>query len=256
MKRFIILAALLLLALPAAAQAATAATGAGALDFSMTPQDITIHTFYNGTTVQVAGEAPAGSQVVVRFAGAPEAVAMKQKGKALGFLWMNLNTLHFSGVPRVFLVESSAPLSGLGAAGASLGLSGLTETISVAPATADRAMLVPELLKLKRKEGLYREHSGGVALAAPAGGVQKFSVSLAVPSRLSPGAYTVEVIAVKDGAVAARAARPLEARLVGIPAFLSNLAFNNAVWYGVLASVIAIIAGLGIGLVFQSKGAH
>jgi len=249
---FATLCALLLWALPASAQE----TAAAKLDFSQTPQEITINTFYNGTSVQIAGEVPEGSQVVLRFAGAPETVAMKQKGKALGLLWMNMNTLHFSGVPKVFLVESSAPIESLGAAGASLGLSGLTDKIAVEPATADRALLLPELVKLKRKEGLYREHSGAVALAAAEGGVQKFTASLAIPSRLSPGAYTVEVFAVKNGVVAAQAARPLEAKLVGAPAFLANLAFNNAVWYGVLASVTAIIAGLCIGLVFQSKGAH
>jgi hypothetical protein len=77
-----------------------------------------------------------------------------------------------------------------------------------------------------------------------------------VPSRLSPGSYTVEVFAVKDGVIVAQDAQPLNAKLTGAPAFLADLAFNHAIWYGVLASIIAIVAGLGIGLVFQSKGAH
>jgi Putative transmembrane protein (Alph_Pro_TM). len=252
MKRFISLALLLLLALPAASLAAEGA----ALNFAVSPQEITIDTVYNGTKVAVSGSVPEGAQVVLRFSGAPEKVAMKQKGKALGLLWMNMNTLHFSGVPKVYLVDSSVPLDSLGAVGAGLGLGGLTDKIEIEPAEADRAMLLPELVKLKQSEGLYIERSGAVTLAPAEGGQQKFSADLVVPSRLSPGSYTVEVFAVKDGVIVAQDAQPLSARLTGAPAFLADLAFNHAVWYGVLASIIAIMAGLCIGLVFQSKGAH
>jgi uncharacterized protein (TIGR02186 family) len=252
MKRFLTLALLLLLALPAASFAAEGA----ALNFAVSPQEITIDTVYNGTKVAVTGSVPEGSQVVLRFSGAPEKVAMKQKGKALGLLWMNMNTLHFSGVPKVYLVDSSAPLDTLGAVGASLGLGGLTDKIEIEPAEADRAMLLPELVKLKQSEGLYIERNGAVTLAPAEGGQQKFTADLAVPSRLSPGSYTVEVFAVKDGVIVAQDAQPLNAKLTGAPAFLADLAFNHAIWYGVLASIIAIVAGLGIGLVFQSKGAH
>jgi len=249
MKRVIILLSFLLLALPGAALAAN-------LDFGVAPQGIAIDTFYNGTSVTVEGAAPEGADLVVRFSGAPEKVAMKQKGKAFGLLWMNMNTLHFDGVPKVFLVESTLPLKDLGAVGPTLGLDGLTDKVGIEPATADRAMLLPELVKLKKSEGLYRERTGAVTLGESAGGQRKFSARLAIPSRLSPGEYAIEVIAVKDGLIVAQSSQPMSAKMIGAPAFLADLAFNHAVWYGVLASIIAIIAGLGIGLVFQSKGAH
>jgi hypothetical protein len=169
---------------------------------------------------------------------------------------MNMNTLHFSGVPKVFLVESSTPLKDLGGVGPTLGLEGLTDKVGIEPATADRAMLLPELVKLKKSEKLYRENASAVTLGDKSGSLRQFSAKLAIPSRLSPGAYTVEVFAVKDGVILAQASQPLEAKMIGIPALMADLAFNHAVWYGILASVIAIVAGLGIGLVFQSKGAH
>ncbi len=249
MKRFAILAALCLLALPAVALA-------GDMNLSVSPPEITIDATYDGAILHVAGEVPEGSQIVARFSGTPEKVAVKEKGKALGLLWMNMNTLHFSGVPSVFLVESSAPLEGLGGAGCDLGLTGLMRAVTVEPSTADAVAMRSELLKLKRKDKLYREHVGGVTLEPAQNGVRKFSAAIAVPSRLSAGTYTVDVFAVKDGVVAAQASRSLQAKMVGIPALMADLAFNSAVWYGVLASLIAIVAGLAIGLVFQGKGAH
>jgi len=251
MKRAAIILALLLV-LPGAVAKARAA---GA-DFTVSPPEITIHAFYNGTTLKVEGKAQEGAQMVVKFTGAPEEVRMKQKGKALGLLWMNMNTLHFGGVPKVCLVESSAPLKDLGDAGSALGLTGLAEKITIEPASADRGLLLPELLKLKRKEGLYRETSGAVTLGAAGSGQQPFSAVLAIPSRLSPGSYVLEVFAVKDGKVLSRSSQTVDAKLVGVPAMMADLAFNHGAWYGILASIIAILAGLAIGLVFQSKEPH
>ncbi len=250
MKRTILLL-LLVLALslvgPVLAQSA---------DFTLSPSEINIGTLYNGATLAVQGSVPEGSQVVVRFIGSPEEMVMKQKGKALGLLWMNMNTLHFSGVPTVCLVDSSAPLDGLGALGASLSLDGLAQGIHVAPSSPADQDLVAEMLKLKRSEGLYRQSSGGVTLGQVQDGQQAFQLALAVPSRLSAGTYSVEVLAMKDGQVAARAVKPVEAHLTGIPSFLADLAFNHAIWYGVLSAILAILGGLAIGLVFQSKEAH
>jgi hypothetical protein len=248
MKRAAILL-LVLMALPMAARAS-------GVDVTVAPGSIDIHALYNGASLQVDGRVPEGSQVVLRFVGAPEDVRMKQKGKALGLLWMNMDTLHFSGVPKVCLIESSAPMKDLGLAGAKLGLEGLSEAISIEPPTADRKALLPELLLLKGHEGLFRQESATVKLGEKHDGMQAFSASLAIPSRLSPGTYSVEVFAVKDGVVQTQAAKPVEAKLIGVPALMADLAFNHGAWYGVLASIIAILGGLAIGLVFQSKGAH
>jgi len=248
MKRAALLLALILV-LPGAAMAAGA-------DFTLSPPDIAVHAFYNGTTVKVEGAVPDGSQVVLRFTGAPEEVRMKQKGKALGLLWMNMDSLHFANVPKVCLVESSAPLGGLGESGEKLGLAGLSERITIEPASADRKALLPELLKLKKHEGLYREASGAVVLGEKDNGMRKFSAVVAIPSRLSPGAYVMEAFAVKDGKVVSESSRSVDVKLVGIPSMMADLAFNHGAWYGVLASIIAILAGLGIGLVFQSKEPH
>ena len=59
-----------------------------------------------------------------------------------------------------------------------------------------------------------------------------------------------------DYVVIARAEQPLAVNLVGFPALLSRLAFGHSLLYGILATLIALLAGLGIGLIFQSRGAH
>jgi hypothetical protein len=112
------------------------------------------------------------------------------------------------------------------------------------------------LLKLKQKEGLYREMFGNISYASAVDGQKTFSAKIPIPSRLTSGAYTVEVDAIRNGEVVARAEQPLTVNLVGFPALLSQLAFGHSALYGILATLIALLAGLGIGLIFQSRGAH
>jgi len=255
MKRVISLSAVALLMAVALFSLAGKAQAAD-VDVTVGQTTIDMNLFYNGVSIPVTGQVPEGSQVVARFTGKPDpaGVTMKQKGRAMGLLWMNMNTLHFSNMPPVSLVASSAPLSGLGEAGEKLGLAGLTESIAIEPASADRKMLLPELLKLKKSEGLYREDEGAVKLETPKDGRQAFSATIRVPSRLFPGEYSVEVFAIKNGEIAGQGVAPITARLVGVPAFMANLAFNHGLWYGIFASVIAIIAGLLVGIIFRGKG--
>ena len=79
-----------------------------------------------------------------------------------------------------------------------------------------------------------------------------------MPSRLSPGAYTIEAVAIKDGAVVARGASAITAAFVGAPAFLADMAFGHGLLYGILASIIAILGGLIISQIFSGSkgGAH
>jgi len=250
MKR---IAIALIVALLSLSSRALAADG---VDVTVGQKTINMDLFYNGISIPVEGTVPEGTQVVLRFTGKIGEATMKRKGKAMGLLWMNMNTLHFSNMPAVCLVDSSAPLSALGQAGEKLALAGVAESVVIEPAAADREMLLSELLKLKKSEGLYREDAEAIKLKGAKDGRQAFSVQVNIPSRLSPGDYSVEVFAIKDGNVVAQNVKPVAARLVGAPAFIANLAFNHGAWYGVLASLIAILAGLAVGFIFQSKGAH
>ncbi|EPR44266.1 Conserved hypothetical protein CHP02186-related, transmembrane [Desulfovibrio sp. X2] len=241
------LCALLLAAVPAFAD--------GAATLTLAPAQIDIGTTYNGMPLHVEGTIPAGCQAVIRFLGEPKDVHMKAKGKIFGLLWMNLDSLTFTDVPSVFLAQSSTEFGQLGAAGDSLGLDGLKASIGVHGGNEGAKSLIGDLLHMKRTEKLYRQTEGDVTLT-PADGSQTFAADIALPSRLAPGTYTVEVHAVCDGKVAASARQEITAKLVGAPEFLARMAFSQGLLYGVLAVIIALLSGLAIGLVFQSKGAH
>lgn len=236
------------LARPAAAQSQVPLTA--------TPAAIAIDALYNGLDLTVSGKVPAGCQVVLRLAGEPTTFHMKEKGKVLGLLWMNRDKVAFDNAPKVFLVAASAGLAPGDVA--RYGVPGLAEGIGVESGEGDKAALVAEFLKYQKAERLYRENAGEIDLDPDAGGERPFTALLHVPSRLSPGTYRLEALALANGTVIARGEAEVSAAFVGAPAFLADMAFGHGTLYGVLASIIAILGGLVVSQLFRGSksGAH
>lgn len=224
------------------------------------PQAINIGAFYNGTTLTAKGSLPADSEAIVRFMGASCELHMKERGKVGGIVWMNLDSITFKGAPSVCLVSSAVDLNRLEADGGAsirvLRLSGLKGAVLIEANGGGHENAFEEFLKLKQKEGLYREMFGNISYGSASEGQKTFLAEVPIPSRLSPGSYMVELDAVRSGKVIARAEQPVTVNLVGFPALLAGLAFGRPALYGILATIIALLAGLGIGLVFQGKGGH
>lgn len=231
---------------------------------SVEPREIQVGALYNGTSLHVTGRIPADSDVVLRFLGAACNLHLKEKGKVCGIMWMNLDSLVFNGVPSVCIVNAAGiphspdmkTADDKDGIADPLSLEALKKGVTIENEGAEDENAFEELIKLKKQEGLYREVTGNVFYGETSGGLKQFRADIPVPSRLSPGDYVVEASAIRNGAVIARSEQPVTVKLVGVPAFLAGLAFGHSVLYGVLATVIALLSGLVIGVVFQSKGAH
>jgi uncharacterized protein (TIGR02186 family) len=232
------------------------------LQVSPFPDQISIGTFYNGTRLSISGNLPADSDVIVRMTGETSELRMKKKGKVLGLLWMNRDTVTFESVPKAFLLYTPRNFEEIfkslpkDAPVRQLGLTALEEKITVSPDSSEKGMLVKELLKLKEKEGIYAV-SDNVHYTPLAEGRKNFEAEITIPPKLSPGAYNVEVYLVQNGTIAANYGHSLTVALVSFPKMLSVLAFDHGAIYGILATLIAVVAGLLTGVLFKgAKGAH
>ena len=227
------------------------------ITMTTSPTNILMDARFDGTTLKVEGTVPADSDVILRFTGAPEELHLRQKGKVFGLLWMNTGKVILKNVPKICLIETSVPFDKLGAAARPFQLESLKSTIEVEEESNSSDIdVIHELLLLKKHEKLYNEVTQGIQLGPNTGETRTFSADLPIPSALAPSHYTIEAVAVRNGAVAGKQTAEIEAKLIGFPAWLSKLAFHNGLLYGVLATIIAVVSGLGIGLMFQSKGAH
>lgn len=232
-------------------------------EFSVMPDGVSIGTYYNGTNITVSGKVPEDCEAVGVFTDAGKELHLKEKGKALGLLWMNMDTLIFKNVPSVFFVVSRKKIEEVTAQENSdvqnIGFAGLTRRITLESDKTNPQFYIEELFNLKKQEGLYQEQAGEVvSYAEPVQGYKTFRMNINLPSRLSPGSYNVNVYAVQNGLIRSHAVKPVEVGLTDIPAFLAKLAFGHSLIYGILATVIAIASGLIIGFIFQGSkgGAH
>jgi hypothetical protein len=252
-KRSLILLALCLVA-------ASSALAQDSAQMSAEPRNIDIGALYNGTSLTATGSIPADSEAVIRFIGASCDLHMKERGRVGGIIWMGLDSLTFKGAPGVCLISSAVDLDRLAAAGDAsvrpLKLSGLKDSVRIEANGGEHKGAFEEFLKLKQKEGLYKEILGNIRYGAVSDGQKTFHAVIPVPSRLFPGSYVLELVAVRNGEVIARVNQPVTVKLAGFPALLARLAFGFPALYGVLATIIALITGLVIGVVFQSRGAH
>ncbi len=225
------------------------------MNIATTPATINMGARYNGAKIEIKGSAPAGSAVIVRFVGEPSELHLRQKGKVFGLLWMNVGTIKLENVPKVCIIDTSVPFEKIGEAGAPYSLAGTVKEVEIEKDADTHGIdIANELLLLKKHGKLYSESEQGVIMGPEKDGLTDFSTQLNVPSSLAPGKYLIEAVAVKDGKVIADATDSITAEMVGFPAWLSHLAYQKSLLYGIMATVIALISGLVIGLVFGSKG--
>jgi uncharacterized protein (TIGR02186 family) len=229
------------------------------LQITLAPNVILMGATYNGTTLLVSGTIPKDAEPFVRVTGEPEDVKLKKKGRALGLLWMNLGSVNICQAPNVFFLCPSKALQTnqenwhrLG-----LGFEALKGRVGVTPASEDKDALFKEFMKLKESKELYAVYENAIAYGSTSGSMKPFSATVRIPSDMPQGVFKIEVFAIRDDAVLATGTQEMKVAEVGLPAMMSSMAFHHGTLYGIVAVMVAILAGLLTGVVFKGgKGAH
>ncbi len=247
-----------LLCQPLAADAATSS-----LTAKLEPNVILIGSFFNGISFSVSGQVQADNEVLVVLKGHTEDLTLKKKGRALGVLWMNLGEITFQQVPNIYLVYTSKGLAEFARANPEqweqlgIDLDAFGRNIQITSSSKQKDFLVEEFLKLKQSQRLYASRQGEVLFNNIDGKIKSYEATVQIPANIPAGEYEVDVMELHGGAVVDTAVEKLKVKEGGIPAMLSNLAFNHGALYGVLAVLIAIGAGLLMDFFFgRSEGAH
>lgn len=218
------------------------------------PNQVTIGATYNGTTVAVNGTIPADAQVAIEMVGKPEEIELLKKEHVFGVLWMNNGTITMANMPELYLLYTPAGLSVEQLNRLDLGFKALKQRAKIEPDPGDeRDKWVEEFFKLKDKEDLYVVSETAVEYQ-PEGSRRAFHCDLHLPSGIRWGHYKVNALVIRNNQVYQKVSEPLEVKVTGLPAFMQSMAYNHAVLYGVLATVIAITAGLLISFIFRGEG--
>lgn len=253
MRRLAPLAAAFALALaePAAAER---------LVLSLSTHRVTIGSNYTGAQMVVFGVVerdgqsvarPGGFDVVLTLRGPREALTIRRK-EAVGPLWINRGQQKFVTVPSVLLVSSSGPLDGISAPAVRARLRLGVEAIVDGPDfTFDRDgrddPFRSALIRLKRRDGLWREDDRGVTFVTP----DVFRAVLPIPAVAPVGDYQVDAIVLAAGAAVAQTQTAFELVKTGIEEQITYAARDHALAYGLSLAGLSLAFGWLASVIFR-----
>jgi uncharacterized protein (TIGR02186 family) len=227
------------------------------LAVSSVPERINITLKYAGEKVTLFGEAEENALIITRLVSVGhETTKLNKKGKR-GIFWMNVKTLVLSHVPGLYIVHTSGPLEGLPAA-----LLVKTETdknytairagAQFTPGDPEKDMLMDGYIRLKEQQGLYTIQEGTVKTIKG----RLFRSEFFMPSNAPVGLYQFDVFAIKEKRVIASGSTTIMLGKVGVENWVTSFARNHGLFYGILAVIAALAAGIGVGLVFREGPPH
>jgi uncharacterized protein (TIGR02186 family) len=213
---------------------------------------IAITAGFAGTELLLFGATEGEGDVVVLVRGPEGETAVRRKSRVAG-IWMNTDEIRFAGVPAFYRVAASRPLGEfltpalrqrhqIGAE--FLRLAPLREA-NIETVQAFRAGLV----RNKERLQLFEPEPGRVTFLGP----RLVRTRIQFPANVPTGAYTVEVLLIRNGQVAAAQSTPMFVSKVGVGAEIYDFAHAYAALYGLIAVFIAVFAGWAAGAIFKKS---
>ncbi len=251
---------------PASAPAAPGREGTETLPATLhlAPRTIRIGFLFEHGVLALEGILPAGAQPALIIRGRNEEKRMSVRGRRAG-LWMAVGTATFRNAPVFYQCLTAAPLaeitSGETAVREGLNLESIKEGLELevskeAEGEGDEEKWKEEFLKYEEDRGIYSVREGVLSVAPGPNGTERVEGEILIPARSPAGEYRVVLIGFKEGRPVARVEETFSVRLMGPVAFLYNLAMEHGWIYGIVAVLIALAAGLGVGAIIPSRGGH
>jgi uncharacterized protein (TIGR02186 family) len=265
MRRFLALALVLGLAAMAAGPALAITPEAQQKVITAASKNlIEIGLSYRGDQIHFFGVNPVpGSDLIIRLtAEKSEEVKLSVKGR-VGPFWMTVKQYDVTGAPFMYKIHSSKPLdqiiSQALAEELELGYNAVRSKMKMdlargeaAPDDADKVF--NGLIKIKEKANLYNIVEDPRRLEITEG--RLFKHYFRFPAAATEGRYLVESFCFQNGELVGYGKDIIEIKKVGLESWLTRISQDQPVFFGIMAVLIAVGAGLLVGMIFRKGGHH
>lgn len=219
---------------------------------------------YRGDQIHFFGLNPVpGTDLIIRLtAEKEEEVKLSVKGK-VGPLWMTVKQYEVKGAPFMYKIHASKPMdqiiSPATAQELELGYPSIRHKIEMhlvrgtaAPGDADKVF--QGIIKIKEKANLYNIVEDPKRLEITEG--KLFKHYFRFPPAATEGRYLVESFCFHKGELVGYGKDVIEIKKVGVENWLTDTSQNSPVFFGILSVLVAVSAGLGVGMIFRKGGHH
>lgn len=216
----------------------------GAIDNSQQPEDTAGNYYYD---------------VVVVVEGTPYAVVVRRKSDIAG-VWINTSSVLFASVPSYYAIASTRSLDQIAGPAVlernSIGFAHIQMTPAVGVkwnlSDYELAGFRAAVIRLKQKEHLYVvEAKEGVTFT----GRSLFRSTIALPGNVPVGPLVARTYLFRDGEVLSAHIARVTLERKGIERVLHDFAFRYPFTYGIIAVMLAVLAGLSGSMFFRRETA-
>jgi uncharacterized protein (TIGR02186 family) len=211
---------------------------------------VAITTGFTGTDVLLFGTTEGEGDIAVVIRGPAEDVVVRRKEQVAG-IWVNGRSLSFGNVPAYYAIAGTREIDDFVPESLRLrhqiGAQYLRFENPKGASDIEIGEFRTALLHNKATVGLYPPHEGHVSVLSG----RLFRTPVTFPSNVPTGTYIVEVFLIRDGAVVSAQTTPLVVSRVGTEAEIFDFAHNYSALYGIVAILIALVAGWLAGAIFR-----
>ncbi len=211
---------------------------------------VAITTGFTGADVLLFGAIEDGGDVAVVVLGPRKQKVVRRKGRVAG-IWVNEAEMTFEDVPGFYADAASGPVDEIARDSVRVRHELAPRYIRVEPPEGVHEARVEEfrtaLIQSMQELDLYSREAAKITFI----GDRLFRVDIRLPATAPTGTYTVSTYLLRDGEVESAEITPLVVSKLGFEAQVFDFAHNYAFAYGVLAIIIAVVAGWTASAVFR-----
>lgn len=219
---------------------------------------------YRGDQIHFFGVNPVpGTDLIIKLtAEKDEEIKFSVKGK-VGPFWMTVKQYDVTGAPFMYKIHASKPVkeivSEATAQELELGYPAIRHKMKMhlskgeaAPEDADKVF--QGMLKIKERAILYNIVEDPARFQVAEG--KLFKHYFRFPPAATEGRYQVESFCFQKGQLVGYGKDIIEIKKVGLESWLTETSQNQPVFFGIMAVLIAMGAGLLVGVIFRKGGHH
>ena len=219
---------------------------------------VAINASFDGTSILIYGAATREEkppvwpllQVIITVEGPVQPIVVRQKARVAG-IWVNRGWVAFDEAPSFYAVMTTGALDEIlseaedSAWGISIPLGiGSARLGAAAELTAE---YLAALQRIRGSEGSYRLDRDAVLLLQQS----LFRTQVILPANLIEGDYRVRIFLTRGGAVVDMQESQITVGKEGLERFLFRMAQDQPLLYGLIALVMAVLAGGGASELFR-----
>jgi uncharacterized protein (TIGR02186 family) len=221
------------------------------LAIDLTKNAVPITANFIGSELMLYGASESGGDILVVVRGPNKNQTVRRKKKS-AVIWVNDKEVTFLDAPTYYFLASTRPigqfLTGDTAQKEQIGYPAMALKVKGA---IDDSIIIEDFkrafIRNKQKQGLYGEGPGLVSYK----GKHLFRTRLKFPANVPVGNYNIDIYDFRDGKIINKESTVLPIQKKGIEAQVYNFAHKHSLTYGIVAILVAAMAGWLASVMFR-----